>query len=131
MKSLILAGLAAMTISAPAFAAGDPATGEKIFNKCKVCHAVGEGAKTRVGPELNGLVGRKAASVEGFAYSEGLKDLAMKGLVWSEDKLAEYLRNPKAFNSGTKMMFAGLPKDEDIADVIAYLKTFKADGTKQ
>lgn len=131
MKKIVLASIALFALSAPALAAGDAASGEKVFNKCKICHKVGEGAKTLIGPELNGVVGRKAASVEGFAYSEGLKKDAAEGLVWSEDKLTEYLKNPKAFNPTTKMAFAGLPKDEDIADVIAYLKTYAADGKKQ
>lgn len=131
MKKIVLASIALFALSAPALAAGDAASGEKVFNKCKICHKVGEGAKTLIGPELNGVVGRKAASVEGFAYSEGLKKDGAEGLVWSENKLAEYLKNPKAFNPTTKMAFAGLPKDEDIADVIAYLKTYGADGKKQ
>lgn len=130
LRQLALATLI-VSATSQAFAAGDPAAGEKVFNKCKVCHMVGENAKTRIGPELNGIVGRKAASIEGFTYSEGLKELAAKGLVWSDDTLTAYLKNPRQFNAGTKMMFAGLPKDEDIADVIAYLNQFGPDGKKK
>ena len=131
MKQVLIAAAVVVATTLAAHAAGDPAAGEKVFNKCKICHNVGEGAKTKIGPELNGIPGRKAASIDGFNYSTGLKEDADKGLVWSEDKLTEYLRNPKAFNPTTKMAFAGLPKDEDIADVIAYLGQFGADGKKK
>ncbi len=133
MKQVLFAA-AAMVLGATvaANAAGDPANGEKIFNKCKACHAIGEGAANKVGPELHGIVGRPAASIATYTgYGEGLKTLAAGGLVWSEDKLAEYLKDPKAFNPTTKMAFAGLKKDEDLADVLAYLSQFGADGKKK
>lgn len=126
--ALVLAGLAG---TAGGAAAQDAAAGEKVFNKCKACHAVGEGATNKVGPYLNGIVGRKAASIEGYAYSPALKALADGGLVWTEDKLRPYLTDPKAFNPGTKMAFVGLKKEDELANVIAYLKTFGADGKKQ
>jgi cytochrome c len=107
--------------------AQDAAAGEKVFVKCKVCHQVGENAKNLVGPQLNGLIGRKAGSVEGYAYTDANKN---SGFTWDEATLKEYLKNPKAKIPGTKMIFAGLPKDEDIADLIAYLKQFGADGKK-
>lgn len=131
MKQVSLAAVALLAATVAAQAAGDPAAGEKVFAKCKVCHNIGEGAKTKIGPELNGVIGRKAASIDGFSYSAGLKELSDKGLVWTEDKITEYLRNPKAFNPTTKMAFAGLSKDEDIANVIAYLSQFDADGKKK
>ncbi|PWW04078.1 cytochrome c [Hoeflea marina] len=108
----------------PAHADGDPALGEKVFKKCSACHAVGEGAKNRVGPELNAVVGRAAATVEGYRYSKPIVAAGADGLVWSEDTLSQFLADPKGFLKGTKMAFAGLKKDDDIADVIAYLKTF-------
>lgn len=131
MKQIAITALMLLAATVTAQAAGDPAAGEKVFNKCKICHNIGEGAKTKIGPELNGIVGRKAASIDGFSYSTGLKDLSEKGLVWTEDKLTEYLKNPKAFNPTTKMSFSGLPNDTDIADVISYLGQFDADGKKK
>ena len=121
---MALAALAA----APSLAvAQDAAAGEKVFNKCKVCHQVGPSAKNAVGPVLNGLVGRKAGSIEGYSYSPANKG---SGLTWDEATLKDYLKNPRAKVPGTKMIFPGLPKDEDISNVIAYLKQFGADGKK-
>ena len=109
--------------------AGDAAAGETVFNqKCKVCHKIGEGATNFVGPELNGLIGRKTGSVEGYTYSDANKD---SGITWDEAKLNEYLKNPKAVIPGTKMIFAGLPKDSDRDNLIAYLSQFDADGKKK
>lgn len=107
--------------------AQDAAVGEKVFKKCAVCHAVGAGAKNKIGPQLNGIVGRPAAQVDGFKYSDAMR---VSGLVWDEAAFAQYLRDPKGVVKGTKMIFAGLKKDDEIANVIAYLKTFRADGTK-
>jgi cytochrome c len=87
---------------------------------------VGEGASNKVGPELNGLFGRPAGSVPNYDYSEANKT---SGVVWTEAVFADYIRDPRAYIKGTKMSFAGLKKDEEIADVIAYLRQFKADGT--
>ena len=102
--------------------AGDPAAGKKVFNKCKACHFVDK-EKNKVGPYLKGVVGRKAAAVEGFKYSEAMKAKAAEGLVWTEENLKAYLAAPKKFVPGNKMAFAGLKKEKDIADVIAYLKS--------
>ncbi|PPB79729.1 cytochrome c [Albidovulum inexpectatum] len=112
---------------ATAMAAPDPAlvaAGEKVFRKCKACHKVGEGAKNGTGPVLNGVVGRPAAAVDGFKYSNAMKAAAEDGLVWTPENLHEYLAAPKKFIKGTKMSFAGLKKPEDIDAVIAYLSTF-------
>lgn len=109
-------------VSAPAFAEGDAAAGEKVFKKCMACHTT-EAGKNKVGPSLHGIVGRPAGSVEGFKYSKASASAAEEGLVWTEEKLAEYLPNPRAFMPGTKMAFAGLKKDTEVADLIAYLKT--------
>jgi cytochrome c len=123
----LLAGIAAILVLAgPAHAAGDAVKGKAVFKKCMACHRIGLDAKTLVGPELNGVVGRKAGSVEGYRYS---KAMANSGLVFDEATLTVYLRGPKAVVPGTNMTFPGLPKDEDIANVIAYLKTFAADGS--
>lgn len=100
------------------------AAGEKVFRKCKACHQVGEGAQSRSGPQLNGVVGRAAGSVEGFAYSSALTEAAEGGLVWNDPELSEFLKKPRAYLKGTKMSFAGFRSDEDIAAVIAYLSSF-------
>lgn len=120
--------LAALSFGAAPAQAGDAAAGEKVFNKCKACHQVGETAKNRVGPMLNGIVGQPAGAVEGFKYSDALSG---SGLVWDEATLAAYLADPKATVPGNKMAFAGLRKDEEIANVIAFLASHAADGTLQ
>ncbi len=127
-ESALAAALAALFLVGPAHA-GDPVAGEKVFKRCKACHAVGEGAKHRVGPELNALIGRVAGTAEGYRYSSAMEKAGAGGLVWSAETLAAYLADPKATVKGTKMSFAGLKKKADIDDVIAYLETFsKADG---
>lgn len=111
-----------------AHAAGDPAQGEKVFLKCRACHQIGETAKNAVGPELNGLFGRKTGSVPGYSYSAANKN---SGIVWDETVFREYIQNPKAKIPGTKMTFPGLKDQTDIDNVIAYLKQFGPDGKKQ
>jgi cytochrome c len=106
---------------APAMAEGDAAKGEKVFNKCKACHEVEKGVN-KVGPTLKGLVGRKAASVPDYKYSEAMIAKGAEGVVWDEATLTAYLPDPKAFVPKTKMAFAGLKKPDEVADVIAYLK---------
>ncbi len=125
MKTACLATIIGFTLSGQAVADGDPAAGEKVFKKCQACHAVGEGAKNKVGPSLNGVVGSPAGQVEDFKYSANLLELAEGGLVWDEETLTAYLHKPKDVVPKTKMSFAGLRKDEDVANVIAYLKTFE------
>jgi len=98
--------------------------GSKVFRKCKACHKVGDGAKNGSGPMLNGIVGAKAGAVDGFKYSKALKAAAEGGLVWDEASLAEFLTKPRAYMKGTKMSFAGLKKEKDLAAVIEYLKSF-------
>ena len=120
-------GGAMMLAPGMAHADGDAALGEKVFKKCSACHAVGEGAKNRVGPELNELAGRPAAVVDGYKYSKPMIAAAADGLVWSDENLAQFLAKPKEFMKGTKMSFAGLKKEDDVANVIAYLKTFSAE----
>ena len=107
--------------------AQDVAAGEKVFAKCKVCHQVGETAKNGVGPVLNGILGRKAGSVEGYNYTPANKN---SGLTWDEATLKEYLKNPRAKIPGTKMAFPGLPNEADIGSIVAYLKQFGPNGKK-
>ncbi|AXC51142.1 cytochrome c family protein [Paracoccus suum] len=97
------------------------AAGEKVFGKCKACHKVGEGAKNAVGPQLNGIVGRQAATAEGFKYSKAMADAGAGGLVWDSAALHGYLADPKAYMPGNKMSFAGLKKPADVDAVVAYL----------
>lgn len=125
----IFAGSVLMTGAAGlAHAAGDPAEGEKVFAKCKICHQIGEGAKNAVGPELNGVIGRKAGSAPGYNYSDANKN---SGITWDEATFREYIKNPKAKIPGTKMIFAGLPKETDIDNLLAYLEQFGPDGKKK
>ena len=112
---------AALMAAAPALAEGDAAAGERVFRKCQACHAVGEGAKNKSGPMLNGIIGAAAGSVDGFRYSKALLEKKDEGLTWTDENLAAYLEAPKKFLPGTKMAFAGLRKEDDVANVIAYL----------
>ena len=108
-------------------AAADPALiaeGEKVFKKCSACHQVGDDAKNRVGPVLNDVMDRPAGSVDGFRYSKVLQSMADDGLVWTEETLTAFLSNPKGFMKGTKMSFAGLKKDDELAAIAAYLYSF-------
>ncbi len=114
------AGEAAATEDVPAIlAAGDAAAGEKVFGKCKACHKLDGSNGT--GPHLDGVVDRQKAAVEGFAYSEAIK--AMSADHWTPENLYHFLASPKTYMPGTKMAFAGLPKGEDRANLIAYLAT--------
>jgi cytochrome c len=114
-----------VSASVGAWAAGDPENGAKVFKKCMACHRIGPGARALVGPELNAVVGRKAGSIPDFPYSSAMK---ASGLTWNEATLTTYLKSPRALVPGTRMTFAGISKDQDIFDLIAYLKTFDADG---
>src|SRR5215471_17043466 len=121
--SAAMATAAALCMAAPAVAQeGSAEDGTEVFKKCRACHDVGPGAKNKVGPALNDIVGRKAGTIEGFAYSDANKSARGKGLVWTEDVLFKYLENPLSFMPGTKMAFAGLKDPQDRKDVIAFLK---------
>lgn len=126
IRSLSLCFAVLMLVNGTA-GAQDNAAGEKVFVKCKVCHQVGEGAKNTVGPELNGLIGRKAGSIQGYNYTPANKN---SGLTWDDATLKDYLKNPKAKIPGTKMIFPGLQNEADIDNLIAYLKQFGPDGKK-
>jgi cytochrome c len=126
MTSIIKAAAlgAALVWSASACAAeGDAGHGKTVFNQCKICHAVGPGAKAGVGPEQNNLVGSVAGSRPGYNYSPAMKEAGQKGLVWNEENIAKFIENPKGVVPGTKMVFPGLKNEQDRADVIAFLKT--------
>lgn len=104
--------------ASPAMADGDAAAGEKVFKKCKACHTLEEG-KNKVGPSLHGVTGRAAGTLEGFKYSKAMTE---SGLTWDDETLAKFLTKPKALVPKTRMSFAGLKKEDDIENVIAYLK---------
>jgi cytochrome c len=111
-----------------AAAAGDAARGEAVFKACRTCHRIGDGAANFVGPQLNGVVGRRAGSVPGYHYSDATRN---SGLTWDEATLTRFLRSPRAVLPGTKMAFPGMRSDADIADVVAYLAQFGPDGKKK
>jgi cytochrome c len=119
-----LAGCVPVLVASSAAQAADVAAGEKVFGKCRACHAVGEGAANKVGPHLNGLLGRVAGTVDGFGYSPAMVEAGAEGLVWHEEALTAYLVAPRNYVEGTKMAFAGLKSDDELANVIAYLATF-------
>lgn len=126
MRALIIAGLIVLT-STTASIAQDAAAGEKIFAVCKACHQVGETAKNAVGPVLNGIIGRKAGTYAGYAYSDVNKN---SGLTWDEPTFREYIKDPRAKIPGTKMIYAGLKDELKISDLFDYLKQYGPDGKK-
>ncbi len=124
----IAAALSLAAIAAAPAHAQDAEAGQKTFIVCRACHQIGPNAKNGVGPELNGVVGRKAGTVAGYSYSEANKT---SGITWDEATLTTYLANPQAVVKGTKMIFAGIHDPAKVQDVIAYLKQYDADGNKK
>jgi cytochrome c len=120
-------GAVVLAASAGQTLAQDLTAGEASFRKCQICHDIGEGAKNKLGPELNGLDGRKAGTVEGYDYSDADKN---SGIVWSEGSFREYLENPQEKMPGTKMILS-VKNEKELADLWAYLKQFGADGKKK
>jgi len=120
MKRIVLATLFVAAGLGQA-SAQDAAAGEKAFAVCKACHQIGDSAKNAVGPVLNGLIGRKAGSVDGYNYSDANKK---SGLTWDEATFTDYIKDPKAKIPGTKMAFAGVKDEQKIKDLIAFLHTF-------
>ncbi len=117
----LLAAISVIGLMAGHAQAQDAAAGEKVFTKCKACHVADED-KNKVGPSLHGVIGRTAGTHPGFKYSPAMTEAGEGGLVWDEASLAKYLHDPRGMVKGTKMAFAGLKDDTDIANVIAYLK---------
>ena len=124
---MVAAALAVMSAAAPAapLPAGNAAAGGTLFKRCAACHAIGPGATNKIGPMLNGVVGRRAGTLPGYTYSAAMKKY---GKVWTDATLAQFLATPMKTVPGTKMYYPGLPKPQDQADVIAYLK--QAGGKK-
>jgi cytochrome c len=127
MKKLTLSALVIIASSAAASAAlaQDAAAGKTSFNKCLACHAIGEGAKNKVGPELNGLDGRKSGTAPDYNYSDANKN---SGITWNEAQFKEYIKDPKAKIPGTKMAFAGIKNEKEVNDLWAYVSQYDKDG---
>ena len=127
MNKLTLSALAviASSVAASAALAQDVAAGKTSFNKCLACHAIGEGAKNKVGPELNGLDGRKSGTVPDYPYSDANKN---SGITWNEAQFKEYIKDPKAKIPGTKMTFAGVKNEKEINDLWAFISQYDKDG---
>ena len=132
MHKLTLSALVIIASSAVASAAlaqdaakGDPAAGKTSFNKCLACHAIGEGAKNKVGPELNGIDGRKSGTAPDYSYSDANKN---SGITWNKELFLEYIKDPKAKIPGTKMAFAGIKNEKEANDLWAYISQFGPDG---
>ena len=122
MRLFVLLTVGIGLMSGTALADGDAVMGEKIFKKCMACHAIAE-KTNKVGPYLVGVVGRAVATVEGYTYSDSMREYAATGAVWDEPTLQAYLENPKAVVAKTKMVFPGLKKEDERNDLIAFLKT--------
>ena len=127
MKKTTLSALIVLAASTHASGAlaQDAAAGKTSFNKCLACHAIGEGAKNKVGPVLNGLDGRKSGTVEGYSYSDANKN---SGITWGKDVFLEYIKEPKAKIPGTKMVFAGIKNENEANNLWAYVSSFDKDG---
>jgi cytochrome c len=124
MRLILAAGLIAGYASAAS--AQDVAKGEISFHKCLPCHSIGDDAQNKIGPELNGLDGRHSGTVPDFEYSDANKN---SGIVWNEAKFKEYIQDPRGVVPGTKMIFAGIKKPDEINDLWAYVSQFNADGS--
>src|SRR6201997_3330903 len=109
-------------------AKGAPAAGKSSFNKCMACHSIGEGAKNKVGPELNGLDGRKTGTAPDYSYSDANKN---SGIVWNKEQFLDYIKDPKAKIPGTKMAFAGIKNETEANALWAYISQFAMDGKKK
>jgi cytochrome c len=127
MKTPILSALALVTsvFVASGAQAQDVAAGKTSFNKCLACHAIGEGAKNKVGPELNGLDGRHSGTAPDYNYSDANKN---SGITWNKEQFLEYIKDPKAKIPGTKMAFAGIKNETEANNLWAYLSQFDKDG---
>ncbi len=119
-----LTALVAWAAASTAFAQ-DVAAGKASFNKCLPCHAIGEGARNKVGPELNGLDGRKSGTAPDYSYSDANKN---SGITWNEAQFKEYIRDPKAKIPGTKMIFAGIKNEKEINDLWAFVSQYDKNG---
>jgi cytochrome c len=127
LKKLVLAS-ALIAGSSVSSLAQDAQKGKAVFNVCLACHTIGPGAQNKIGPELNGLDGRKAGRVPNFDYSDANKN---SGIVWNEETFEEYIKNPAAKVPGTKMIFPGIKNEQQVKDLWAYISQFDADGNSK
>lgn len=111
----------ALAVPRPA-AAQDAAAGQRVFNQCRACHTINEGGRNMVGPNLHGVVGRKAGSIEGFRYSRPMHEKHEQDFIWTEENLRAYIRNPKEVVPGGSMSYPGLRNEQQLNDLLAYLK---------
>ena len=125
---VVIAAAAALVGSTGASFAQSAEAGETVFKQCMACHKIGEGAENGVGPELNGLDGRKSGSAPGYNYSDANKN---SGITWSEATFKDYIKDPRTKIPGTKMFFPGVKDEKKINDLWAYVSQFKADGSKK
>ncbi len=128
MKAVVLAAAAALAVSMGQARAQDAAAGEQSFKKCFPCHSVGEDAKNKVGPVLNGIDGRHSGTVADYSYSDANKN---SGITWNEAQFLDYIKDPRAKIQGTKMIFPGIKNEREAKDLWAYLKQFDAAGKKK
>ena len=126
-KSILTAVLIGAAVSIPAMAQ-DAQKGKTVFNVCLACHTIGPGAQNKIGPELNGLDGRKAGTVSNFDYSDANKS---SGIVWNEETFEDYIKNPAAKLPGTKMIFPGIKNEQQEKDLWAYISQFDSDGNSK
>jgi cytochrome c len=127
MKFILATALALVGMT-QSIQAQDVAEGEQSFKKCLPCHAIGEGAKNKVGPELNGIDGRHSGTAADFNYSDANKN---SGITWGDAVFLEYIKDPRAKIPGTKMIFPGIKNEKEAGDLWAYLKQFGPDGKKK
>jgi cytochrome c len=128
MKTMLAAGsIGILFLTFAPAQAQDAEAGQKVFNQCRACHQIGEGARNGVGPLMNGLFGRKSGTIEGYNYSAANKD---SGITWDEAVFAEYIKDPKAKIPGTKMIYAGVKNEQQVKDLTAFLRQYAADGKK-
>ena len=128
MKATLAMAAVIVAAMSQAALAQDAEAGASSFKKCLPCHSIGEGAKNKVGPELNGLDGRHSSSAAGYSYSDANKN---SGIVWSEATFKEYIKDPRAKIPGTKMIFPGIKNEKEIDSLWAYLAQFGLDGKKK
>ena len=128
MRRLVLGMVMAAAASMPTMAfaeAGNAEAGQRVFNQCRACHTINEGGRSGVGPNLWGIVGRRAGAVEGFRYSSNMRELAAGGLTWTDDRLRDYIQNPKSVVPQGSMSYVGLRNDTQLNDLMAYLAAQK------
>ena len=128
MKTALAIAVLAAAAMAQAAQAQDVAAGEQSFKKCFPCHSIGEGAKNKVGPELNGIDGRHSGTAPDYNYSDANKN---SGIVWNEETFEAYIKDPRAKIPGTKMIFPGIKNETEVGNLWAYLKQFGPDGKKK